>query len=243
MNKIELDFNLESTTPQVFWNLTYEWLCSYKLLTPAARSEFALKYMHLSNFAITLPGKHDGKVLVDVYHDTFAKNIEVTVEYESSTTRKTIEILFDYLDAFWFSYKETVENDKNETIEIPDFLNYVSHLILPENQMFEVIAVVDENGIFKRNIANLILHYKGLAKVSLMNMEQCKNLPVPMDIIMPGKSLILKSDKYTSVFAQENIYRLDWYILSRSNNEWRAQEKLLRKHPRKVFYIRKEVSA
>ena len=76
-----------------------------------------------------------------------------------------------------------------------------------------------------------------------MSMEQCKDLPVPMDIIMSGKSLILKSDKYTSVFAQENIYRLDWYILSRSNNEWRVQEKLLRKHPRKVFYIRKKVSA
>lgn len=243
MNKIELDFNLESITPQVFWNLTYEWISSYKLLTAVARSEFALKNVHLSNFAVTLPGKHDGKVLVDVYHDTFAKNIEVTVEYENSTTKKTIEILFDYLEASCFSYKETVENDKYEAIEIPDFLNYVSNLILPENQMFEVIAVVDENSVFKRNIANLILHYKGLAKVSIMKMEQCKDLPVPMDIIIPGESLILKIDKYTSVFAQDNIYRLDWYILSRSNNEWRAQEKLLRKHPRKVFYIRKKVSA
>ena len=121
MNKIELDFNLESTTPQVFWNLTYEWICKYKLLTPAAHSEFALKFMQLSNFTVTLPGKHDGKVLIDVYHDTFSKNIEITVEYECSTTKKTVEILFDYFEGSWFSYKESVENEEYEGIDIPDF--------------------------------------------------------------------------------------------------------------------------
>ena len=243
MNKIELDFNLESTTPQVFWNLTYEWLCSYKLLTPAARSDFAAKFMNLSNFAVSLPGKHDAKVLVDVYHDTFAKTIEVTVEYESSTTKRTIEILFDYLDAPRFSYKEIVENDKYEIIEIPEFLTYVSHLILPENQMFEVIAVVDENGCFKRNIAKLILHYKGLAKISLMTLEQCKDIAISEDKIIPGTTLILKSDKYITTFTQENLQRLDWYILTRSTSEWREKEKFLRERPRKVFLVRKKVSA
>lgn len=243
MNKIELDFNLESTTPQVFWNITYEWISSYKLLTPAVRSEFALKNMYLSNFAVTLPGKHDGKVLVDVYHDTFAKKIEITVEYKRATTNKTIEILFDYLDATWFSYKEIVEKGGNEEIDVPDFLDYVKHLILPENEMFEVLAVVDENNGFKQSITNLTLHYKGFAKVSLTNMEQCKGIPTSRDKIIPGETLILKSGRYASVFAQKNIHRLDWYILSRSNNKWRVKERFLRNHPRDVFLVRKAITA
>lgn len=243
MNKIELDFNLESTTPHVFWNLTYEWICNYRLLTSAAHSDFALKFMQLSNFTVTLPGKHDGKVLIDVYHDTFSKNIEITVEYECSTTKKTVEILFDYFEDSWFSYKESVENEEYEVIDIPDFLDYVKHLILPKNEMFEVIAVVDENGTFKRNFANLILRYKGLAKVSLMNMEQCKDIPIFRDKIIPGETFVLKNGKFTSIFDQANIGRLDWYILSRSTNKWRAKEKILRNHPRKVYLVRKSISA
>ena len=199
--------------------------------------------MQLSNFTVFLPGKHEGKVLIDVYHDIFSKNIEITVEYECSTTKKTVEILFDYFENSWFSYKESVENEEYEVIDIPDFLDYVKHLVLPENEMFEVIAVIDENGIFKRNITNLILRYKGLANISLMNQEQCKDIPVLRDPIIPGETLILKNDKYTAIFDQANINRLDWYILSRSTNQWRAKERVLRKHPRNVYPVRKSVSA
>lgn len=240
MNKLRIDFNLlKSTTIKIFWQSVFAWLIKSNFLDSKAKETFINDYKELSSFKIFSNGKSGSLVSIDVKNAVQRKTFSVEIIDQQENVVKNINIFASFCGCPKFYYEELIASKygdySDEWLSIPKILKYVGPLIKPSKMLISVLPVLDENGNFKRKIERIEQRYCGLAKVNPISASETESLNIQRNLIHPGKTLLLLTGEHCSAFEFENIDRLDWYILSRTNWRWRnKQNKFLNPQIKKI---------
>jgi len=229
MNKLRIDFNLlKSTTIKIFWQSVFAWLIKSNFLDRKAKETFINDYKELSSFKIFSNGKSGSLVSIDVRNDVQRKTLLVEIIDQRENVVRNISISANFCKHINFSYEELVSSKYgehfDEWLSIPKFLKYVRPLLEASEMLISVFPVLDENGNFKRKIERIEQRYCGLAKVNPISASETESLNIQRNLIHPGKTLLLLTGEHCTTFEFENIGRLDWYILSRTNWRWRNKQ-------------------
>ncbi len=235
MNKLRLDFNLsKSTTAEIFWQSVYTWLNKSNFLDSKAKETFINDYKELSSFKVFFTGNSGILFSIDVKNSVQRKTLSVEIIDQQENVVKNINIFASFCGCPKFYYEELIASKygdySDEWLSIPKILKYIGPLIKPSKMLISVLPVLDENGNFKRKLEKIEQRYFGLAKVYPITAPETESLNIQRNFIHPGKTLLLLSGDYCTSFEFENIARLDWYILSRTNWQWRNKQNKFLNH-------------
>lgn len=231
MNKLRIDFRLRiSTTAEYFWQSVYTWLSKSKsLLDSSAKETFISDHKELSTFKDILNGKTGGSLFsIDVRNDEERETLSIEIIDQREDKVRNINIFVSFCGCPKFYYEELVASKfgdyYDERLRIPNFLKYSRHMIDSSKILMSVFPVLDENGNFHRKVESIERRYLGLAKVNPICVSETESLNIQHNFIHPGKTLLLLNGDYCTPFELDKISRLDWYILSRTNGQWRNKQ-------------------